>query len=109
MPFLVSPPLIGGTNRAVSGRITVTPTHEYTWGEHPVVRVPQQGIVADGEFYRVPGIPLFLVPTPEGVGMRLSLTLDSKTGPVSFSRVVQVPDTGSVLWDDLADMLPKGS
>lgn len=108
MPRLISPPLIGGTDRAVSGTIVVTPSRAYVHAGAPVLPVPQSGVVKAGQFFSKDGAtPLDLVPTPAGVGMHLDLRLSSGAGEKRITRTVAVPSAATVAWDALADLVPE--
>jgi len=111
MPILTSPPLIGGTTETISGRVTVEPTRGFLAPDGRVVAAAQAGIVRDGAFFGVTGNePLELVATPPGVGMKITLHVDEQgtrlRGSRRIERVVSVPDSESVAWDDLVDVLP---
>lgn len=113
MPVLTSPPLIGGAANPVSGRVAIVPTATYEWDGQTVTMAPQAGVVRDGLFYDADGTsPLDLVPTPEGVGMRVVLMLASQStgrGEHRWSRTVTVPDTAEVAWPDLVDVVAPAS
>lgn len=103
MPVLTTPPMIGGTDRPVSGKVTVTPSREYVWDGQPVLPVPQHGLVSRGYFTGPDGMsPLELVPTPVGVGMYVVLSF----GDTTVKRTVAVPSAAEVAWDDLVDLAP---
>lgn len=115
MPVLISPPrLAGGVGDAVNGLVEVAATAEYTFEGVVVTTAPRSGVIRAGEFFGADAeSPLELVPTPDGVGMRIVLRLEvvDVSRPWStvhrIARTVVVPDLSQVSWAFLDDFDPS--
>lgn len=111
MPVLTTAPMIGGGSRLVDGEVAASATSSYVVDGVLVQPVPQRGVVRQGQFFAASGQGPFEIPaTVEGVGMNIVLRLVDDSTPalkrVQISRVVTVPDTPSVAWAELIDVVP---
>lgn len=109
---LVTPPILVGPNgEPAQGKIYAHTTNTFALPGVLVVPYSAQGLIKDGVFTKLGGLPYLLPVTPEGGAIELVAEIfqDVPGGQRTkhyIRRTVATPNASTVTWDALTDVVP---